>query len=116
MRKNNETTIRSSRSTAPKKDKKGRILDKFKNAKKADGTPMSRQQKHMLRKRAKSMCWICTEPALADCTLCLTHLVANRERARKKIGCKSRHLRSTSYTLENLRRQLRGIRGSQFSK
>jgi hypothetical protein len=84
-----------------------KIRDRFTNMKKADGTPMSRQQIHMLRKRAKGICWICSKPALKGGYFCLEHQVQARERMRKKLGCRRRNLGATSYALENKKQQAR---------
>ncbi len=68
--------------------------------KKADGTPMSRQQIHMLRKRAKGICWICSKPALEGGYFCLEHQIQARERMRKKLGCRRRNRGALSYRLK----------------
>ncbi|MFN7139702.1 MAG: hypothetical protein ACK4UN_10210 [Limisphaerales bacterium] len=77
-----------------------KIQDRFTNMKKADGTPMSRQQIHMLRKRARGLCWICSKPALEGGYFCLDHQIQARERMRKKLGCRRRNLGATSYKLK----------------
>ena len=77
-----------------------KIKDKFSNMKKADGTPMSRQQIHMLRKRAKGLCWICSEPALPGGYFCVEHQVQSRERMRERLGCRRRNHGADSYALE----------------
>ncbi|MDB6029155.1 MAG: hypothetical protein JWM68_5378 [Verrucomicrobiales bacterium] len=82
------------------KKRVGKIKDKFTGMKKGDGTPMSRQQIHMLRKRARGICWICSEPAIPDGYFCLRHQIAARERMRKKLGCKKRYKGSESYVLK----------------
>lgn len=81
---------------------KGRfkIQDRFTNMKKADGTPMSRQQIHMLRKRARGLCWICSQPALKGGYFCIDHQIQARERMRKKLGCRRRNKGAASYALE----------------
>jgi hypothetical protein len=81
---------------------KGRfkIQDRFTNMKKADGTPMSRQQIHMLRKRARGLCWICSKPALKGGYFCVEHQIQARERMRKKLGCRRRNKGAASYALE----------------
>ena len=81
-----------------------KIRDRFTNMKKADGTPMSRQQIHMLRKRARGICWICSKPALKGGYFCLEHQIQARERMRKKLGCRRRNLGATSYALEQKKR------------
>ena len=55
-----------------------KIRDRFTGLKKADGTPMSRQQIHMMRKKARGICLTCDQPALG--VYCLKHTVAARER------------------------------------
>jgi len=66
---------------------------------KADGTPMSRQQIHMLRKKARGICMICAEPAVG--VYCLKHTIAVRERMRKKLKFRRRLLQSASYVAES---------------
>ena len=44
---------------------------------KSDGTPMSRQQVHMLRKKARGICLTCGAPAIG--VYCLKHTIAARE-------------------------------------
>jgi hypothetical protein len=66
---------------------------------KADGTPMSRQQIHMLRKKARGICMICAEPAVG--VYCLKHTIAVRERMRKKLKYRRRLLKSPSYVAKN---------------
>jgi len=77
-----------------------KIKDRFTNMKKADGTPMSRQQIHMLRKRARGLCWICSQPALKGGYFCVEHQIQARERMRKKLGCRRRNKGAASYALE----------------
>ena len=86
-------------SQSPKK-RVGKIKDKFTGMKKADGTPMSRQQIHMLRKRERGICWICSEMAIPGGYFCLKNQIAARERMRKKLGCKRRYKGSESYILK----------------
>jgi len=87
--------------TARKKTKKPttwsrkKIQDKFTGLLKADGSPMSRQQVHMLRKRAQGICLTCGEPAVGS--YCLKHTIAVRERMREKLNCQRRHRASASY-------------------
>jgi hypothetical protein len=83
-----------------------KIQDRFTNMKKADGTPMSRQQIHMLRKRARGLCWICNKPALEGGYFCLDHQIQARERMRKKLGCKRRNLGALSYKLKKDKKAL----------
>ena len=75
-----------------------KIRDKFAKLTKADGTPMSRQQIHMLRKKAKGICLTCGEPALG--VYCLKHTVAARERMRTRLNYQRRLRKSQSYLLE----------------
>jgi hypothetical protein len=75
-----------------------KIVDEYTNMLKADGKPMSRQQIHMLRKKAKGLCYICNRPAVG--VHCLEHTIQARERMRKKLGCKRRHKKSPSYILK----------------
>ena len=72
-----------------------KINDEFTGMLKADGTPMSRQQVHMLRKKARGICMICSEPAVG--VYCLKHTIAVRERMRKKLKYRRRLLKSPSY-------------------
>lgn len=76
-----------------------KLNDEFTGMLKADGTPMSRQQIHMLRKKARGICMICAEPAVG--VYCLKHTVAVRERMRKKLKYRRRLLKSPSYTAKN---------------
>ena len=87
-----------------------KIQDEFTNMKKADGTPMSRQQIHMLRKRAKGICWICNKPALKGGYFCLDHQVEARERMRKKLGCRRRNWGAESYALEEKTTRKKAVR------
>jgi hypothetical protein len=75
-----------------------KIKDKFTGTLKGDGTPMSRQQIHMLRKRARGLCLTCGEPAIG--VYCLKHTIAARERMRRKLKYRRRLRKSLSYTLE----------------
>jgi hypothetical protein len=76
-----------------------KITDEFTGMLKADGTPMSRQQIHMLRKKARGICMICAEPAVG--VYCLKHTIAVRERMRKKLKYRRRLLKSPSYVAKN---------------
>ena len=76
-----------------------KINDEFTGMLKADGTPMSRQQIHMLRKKAQGICMICAEPAVG--VYCLKHTIAVRERMRKKLKYRRRLLKSPSYAGKN---------------
>ena len=75
-----------------------KIRDKFSGLLKADGTPMSRQQIHMLRKKARGICLTCGEPAIG--VYCLKHTIAARERMRQKLKYRRRLRNSSSYLLE----------------
>jgi hypothetical protein len=81
-----------------KKWSRKKIVDKFAGRLKADGTPMSRQQIHMLRKKARGLCLTCGEPAVG--VYCLTHTIAARERMRRKLKYRRRLTNSASYVLE----------------
>src|SRR5579872_6791838 len=75
-----------------------KIYDRFTTMRKADGTPMSRQQIHMLRKKAEGLCLTCSEPAIG--VYCLKHTIAARERMRRKLHYRRRLKTSPSYVLE----------------
>jgi hypothetical protein len=75
-----------------------KIRDKFAGLLKADGTPMSRQQIHMLRKKARGICLTCGAPAIG--VYCLKHTIAARERMREKLKYRRRLRNSSSYVLE----------------
>jgi hypothetical protein len=75
-----------------------KITDQFTSMTKADGTPMSRQQVHMLRKKARGICLTCGQPAIG--VYCLKHTVAARERMRQKLKYRRRLKQSPSYVLE----------------
>jgi hypothetical protein len=75
-----------------------KIKDPFTGMVKGDGTPMSRQQIHMLRKRARGLCLTCGEPAIG--VYCLKHTIAARERMRRKLKYRRRLTKSPSYILE----------------
>ena len=74
---------------------------------KADGTPMSRQQIHMLRKKARGLCLTCGEPAIG--VYCLKHTIAARERMRQKLKYRRRLRKSPSYILESEARTKRRV-------
>ncbi len=76
-----------------------KLVDEFTGMLKADGSPMSRQQVHMLRKKARGICMICSEPAVG--VYCLKHTIAVRERMRKKLKYRRRLLKSPSYIAKN---------------
>jgi hypothetical protein len=75
-----------------------KISDKFTGLLKQDGTPMSRQQIHMARKKARGICLTCGEPAIG--VYCLKHTIAARERMRQKLKYRRRLRNSSSYVLE----------------
>jgi len=81
-----------------KKWSRKKIADKFTGMLKADGTPMSRQQVHMLRKKARGLCLTCGAPAIG--VYCLKHTIAARERMRRKLKYRRRLRNSASYVLE----------------
>src|ERR1700744_2869705 len=75
-----------------------KIADQYTGMLKADGSPMSRQQVHMLRKKARGICLTCGEPAIG--VYCLKHTIAARERMRQKLKYRRRLKNSSSYVLE----------------
>jgi hypothetical protein len=75
-----------------------KINDKFAGRKKADGTPMSRQQIHMLRKKAQGICLTCGEPAIG--VYCLKHTIKARERMRERLNYQRRLRGAPSYLLQ----------------
>ena len=75
-----------------------KISDKFAGLLKRDGTPMSRQQIHMARKKARGICLTCGAPAVG--VYCLKHTIAARERMRQKLKYRRRLRNSSSYLLE----------------
>jgi hypothetical protein len=84
-----------------------KIKDEFTGLTKADGTPMSRQQIHMLRKKARGLCLTCGEPAIG--VYCLKHTIAARERMRQKLKYRRRLRKSPSYVLESEARSKRRV-------
>jgi hypothetical protein len=88
-----------------------KINDKFAGMTKADGTPMSRQQVHMLRKKARGICLTCGEPAVG--VYCLKHTIAARERMRQKLKYRRRLHNSSSYVLEKEVRSKRQHNGAR---
>jgi hypothetical protein len=74
-----------------------KISDEFTGLLKADGTPMSRQQIHMMRKKARGICLTCGAPAVG--VYCLKHTIAARERMRQKLKYRRRLRKSPSYIL-----------------
>jgi hypothetical protein len=61
--------------------------------------PISRQRKHQLRVKREKRCELCGEPVVLGLR-CMKRLVANRERARKRLGCKRRYYNTLGYQLE----------------
>jgi hypothetical protein len=90
-----------------KKWSRKKIVDEFAGTLKADGTPMSRQQIHMLRKKARGLCLTCGEPAIG--VYCLKHTIAARERMRRKLKYHRRLRNSASYLLEKQSRARRHV-------
>ena len=88
-----------------KKWSRKKIYDAFTTMRKADGTPMSRQQIHMLRKKEQGICLTCSEPAIG--VYCLKHTIAARERMRQKLHYRRRLRSSPSYILEKQARSKR---------
>ncbi len=84
-----------------------KISDEFTGMVKADGSPMSRQQIHMLRKKVRGICLTCGEPAIG--VYCLKHTIAARERMRQKLKYRRRLKKSPSYILENQVRSKRRL-------
>lgn len=76
-----------------------KLTDEFTGMLKANGEPMSRQQIHMLRKKARGICMICSEPAVG--VYCLKHTIAVRERMREKLKYRRRLINSPSYAEKN---------------
>jgi hypothetical protein len=94
-----------------------KINDKFTGMVKADGTEMSRQQVHMLRKKAQGICLTCGEAAIG--VYCLKHTIAARERMRRKLKYRRRLRKSPSYLLEKevrSKRRLTGMRAVTRSR
>ncbi len=69
------------------------IVDEFTNL------PISRQRKYYLRKKRDQKCTKCGRPADRG-SLCVEHLVQQREYRRKTMGLKRRYFGSTSYQCE----------------
>jgi len=87
-----------------------KIRDRFTGMTKADGTPMSRQQIHMLRKKAQGICLTCGKPALG--VYCLKHTIKARERMRARLNYHRRLRGAPSYLLQKRERsQARLTRG-----
>ena len=90
-----------------------KIRDKYAGLLKADGTPMSRQQIHMARKKARGICLTCGLPAIG--VYCLKHTIAARERMRQKLKYRRRLRNSSSYVLEKEVRSKRNHRGVRLT-
>jgi hypothetical protein len=90
-----------------------KIRDKFSALLKADGTPMSRQQIHMARKKARGICLTCGETAIG--VYCLRHTIAARERMRQKLKYRRRLRNSSSYVLEKEVRSKRHHAGARVT-
>jgi hypothetical protein len=88
-----------------------KISDKFTGMLKRDGTPMSRQQIHMARKKARGICLTCGRPAIG--VYCLKHTIAARERMRQKLKYRRRLRNSSSYVLEKEVRSKRNHAGGR---
>ena len=84
-----------------------KIFDRFTGMLKTDGMPMSRQQIHMMRKKARGICLTCGEPAIG--VYCLRHTIAARERMRQKLKYHRRLQGSPSYILEKQARSKRRL-------
>ena len=85
-----------------------KIRDRFTGMTKADGAPMSRQQIHMLRKKAHGICLTCGKPALG--VYCLKHTIKARERMRVRLNYHRRLRGAPSYVLEAKRSHARPAR------
>jgi hypothetical protein len=83
-----------------------KINDRFTGMTKADGTPMSRQQVHMMRKKERGICLTCGAPAVG--VYCLKHTIAARERMRHKLNYRRRLRKSPSYILAKRASSKRG--------
>ncbi|MGP8201734.1 MAG: hypothetical protein ACLQU4_19765 [Limisphaerales bacterium] len=88
-----------------------KINDKYTGLLKQDGTPMSRQQIHMARKKARGICLTCGRPAIG--VYCLQHTIAARERMRQKLKYRRRLRNSSSYLLEKEVRSKRNHAGGR---
>ena len=54
----------------------------------------------MVKKKARGICWICTNKAIRGRYLCIEHQVKARERMREKLGCVRRYISAESYHLD----------------
>ncbi len=91
-----------------------KINDEFTGLLKADGTPMSRQQVHMMRKKALGICLTCGAPAVG--VYCLKHTIAARERMRHKLKYRRRLRKSPSYILAKQAGSKRGSTGVKLGR
>ena len=90
-----------------------KIVDEFTGMLKADGKIMSRQQVHMLRKKARGICLTCGEPAIG--VYCLKHTIAARERMREKLKYRRRLKKSPSYVMEKQVRTKRNLKSKRVA-
>jgi len=87
-----------------------KIRDKYTGMTKSDGSPMSRQQIHMLRKKARGICLTCGKPAIG--VYCLEHTIKARERMRVRLNYHRRLRGAPSYVLEAQgKTHVRSVRG-----
>ena len=63
---------------------------------------MSRQQVHMLRKKARGICLTCGKPAIG--VYCLEHTIKARERMRARLNYRRRLKGAPSYVLQEKER------------
>lgn len=71
-----------------------KIIDEFTDR------PVSRARKQQLRRMRDGLCKLCGKP-VATTKFCLAHAVREREKNRKRHGCRQRN-RSLTYQLEAL--------------
>jgi hypothetical protein len=65
---------------------------------------VSRQRRYQLRKQRDNLCVLCGEPAVRG-SRCLRHLIAARERQRKRAGTRGRYVNAQSYKLAASKRE-----------
>jgi hypothetical protein len=75
---------------------------------------MSRQQIHMMRKKARGICLTCGAPAVG--VYCLKHTIAARERMRHKLKYRRRLRKSPSYVLAKQAGSKRGSAGVKLGR
>ncbi len=75
---------------------------------------MSRQQVHMMRKKARGICLTCGAPAVG--VYCLKHTIAARERMRHKLKYRRRLRKSPSYILAKQAGSKRGSNGVKVAR